>query len=236
MKLPKKITPCPIIDSLLEIRFKTSIPHDAVFGIVYNSFKASYKKHEPLPILQLPEPVRRTDPNLKFQPYYRISNDNFVIQIGPNVITISSFPQYVGWLNFQEEIKKFIISLNSLSIVEEVNRIGLRVVNFFSGIDIFKNSKISIKISDEKIGLINTLFRTEYSHENSIKSTLNITNNASINLKIGSIIDIDTFLEKAQTLTGDSIVTEIDRIHHLEKIIFFSLLKDEFLSQFNPEY
>jgi uncharacterized protein (TIGR04255 family) len=75
MEIPIKISPSPIVDSILELRFTTSLHHDAIFGIVYSAFKADYQKHESLPILQLPEPVRKTDPNLKFKPYYRLLNE-----------------------------------------------------------------------------------------------------------------------------------------------------------------
>ena len=67
--LPKKINPCPILESIIELRFSTSFPHDAIFGIIYKEFKDLYPKVEPLPILQLPEIVRREDKNLLYKPY-----------------------------------------------------------------------------------------------------------------------------------------------------------------------
>lgn len=32
MELPKRITPCPIIDSIIEIRFESTVPDEAAFG------------------------------------------------------------------------------------------------------------------------------------------------------------------------------------------------------------
>jgi uncharacterized protein (TIGR04255 family) len=236
MEIPIKISPCPIVDSILELRFTTSLPHDAIFGIVYSAFKADYQKHESLPILQLPEPVRKTDPNLKFKPYYRLLNEKFVIQIGADVLTISSFPQYVGWTSFQTEISNFYNTVKALSIIDNVSRIGLRVINFFPKIDIFQNAKISISVSESPITSQKTLLNTEFEYEHSIKSTLNISNNAQINLQYGSIIDIDTFCEYNKEFDVSHIMKEVDVIHNKEKALFFSLLKNEFLKQLNPEY
>lgn len=236
MELPKKINPCPIVDSILEFRFTTSLPHDAIFGIVYSAFKSDYPKHESLPILQLPEPVRKSDPNLKFKPYYKLFNDNFVIQIGADVLTISSFPKYLGWHSFQTEINNFYNTIKALSIIDNISRIALRVINFFPKVDIFQHTKIAIAVSENQIISQKTLLNTEFEYDNSIKSMLNISNNAQINQQHGSIIDIDTSCEYNKDLNASSIMDEIELIHMKEKTLFFSLLKDEFLKQYNPEY
>lgn len=236
MTLPKKINPCPIVDSILELRFATSFPHDAIFGIVYNAFKSDYPKYESLPILQLPEPVRKTDPNLKFKPYYRLSNDKFVIQIGADVATISSFPEYAGWDTFKVEITNYFNTIKALSIIDNVSRIALRVINFFPNVDIFQQAKIALTISEEPIVSQKTLLTTGFVYDNGINSTLNISNDAMINLAQGSIIDIDTFREYNKVFDVSSIISEIETIHDKEKALFFSLLKDDFLKKFNPEY
>jgi hypothetical protein len=40
MKLPVSISPCPIVESVTEVRFETTVPEDAVFGLVYQALKA----------------------------------------------------------------------------------------------------------------------------------------------------------------------------------------------------
>jgi len=72
MKLPLKISPCPIVEALLEIRFTTVIHPDAVFGLFYNALKSDFPKVDNLPILQIPDALRATDPNLKYKPLYKI--------------------------------------------------------------------------------------------------------------------------------------------------------------------
>ena len=70
MAAPKKITPCPIIESVVEIRFDSAIPAEAIFGVVYNAFNDIFpNKPINLPILQIPEQIRNSDPNLQYKPH-----------------------------------------------------------------------------------------------------------------------------------------------------------------------
>ena len=65
MKLPKEISPCPIIDTVIEIRFESTMPKEAkeaIFGIIFNEFNDRYPSLEKLPILQIPEAIREADP------------------------------------------------------------------------------------------------------------------------------------------------------------------------------
>ena len=57
-KLPFSIDPCPILEAIFEIRFESSFPGDAIFGIVYNEFKDEFQEVEQLPVLQLPAAMR----------------------------------------------------------------------------------------------------------------------------------------------------------------------------------
>ena len=109
MKLPQKIEPCPIIDALFEIRFDTKMPLDAVFGIVYQIFAEEYNKPIDLPILEIPAVIRKEDPTLKYKPHHRMENDDFVLQIGPNMISFSSYPSYSGWYKFSNGIYDVIL-------------------------------------------------------------------------------------------------------------------------------
>src|SRR5271157_1686930 len=192
MTLPKKISPCPIIDSLLEIRFATNFPPNAIFGIVYNALKGDFEKTENLPILQLPEPIRTVDPNFKFKPHFKISNKNFVVQIGPDVISISSYPTYLGWEIYSKEIFRILKIVNELLFIASVLRVGFRVINFFNN-DIFANTKLKIQIDNKDIEYDSTLIRTTINSSNNIKSVFNITNDAILNGKKGFVVDIDTF-------------------------------------------
>jgi len=234
MNLPKNINPCPIVDALLEVRFISNINDNAVFGLIYSVLQKDFQKVETLPIFQLPDIVRTKDPNLKYKPYYKISNDNFVIQIGPNVISISSFPKYLGWESFSKIIFDVLLKIENIEIINIIERIGIRYINFFET-NIFEKVNIKVCIGNDDILYKNTIVRTEIEQEE-FNSTLQITNNAVINGKFGSIIDIDTF-KNSDLESFFSHKTDIVNNGHLrEKELFYSLLKSDFLNTLNPKY
>lgn len=234
MTLPKAISPCPILDALVEIRFSSKIHPSAVFGMIYNVLQDDFPEVENLPVLQLPEAVRATDPNFKFKPHYRISNSNFVTQVGSDVLTISSFPKYVGWEEFSKQIFSILERIEKIDIIDSVIRMGIRYINFFDK-DIFKDIDLKIYIGENDIKYKNTVVRTEIEQE-SFRSSLQVANNASHNSKSGSVIDIDTFTESNLNEFFKNKESLISEGHNKEKELFYSLLKDDFIKDLNPSY
>jgi uncharacterized protein (TIGR04255 family) len=234
MTLPKMINPCPILDALFEIRFNTTTHPSAVFGMIYNVLQKDFPKVENLPILQLPEAVRASDPSFNYKPHYRISNQDFVIQIGSDVITISSFPKYLGWEKFSAQIFDISQKVEKIGIINSIIRIGIRYINFFEK-DIFKDIDLKIRIGENDIAYKNTIIRTEIGH-GTFKSSLQVANNANHQEKLGSIIDIDTFTESNLNNFFAKKEEIINLGHSKEKELFFSLLKNDFIKTLHPIY
>ena len=236
LNLPKRINPCPIIDSIVEIRFKPNIHHSAVFGIIYSTLKDELKKIEDLPIMQLPEVLRQSDNELRFKPYYRVSNDHFVVQIGPEVFTISSYPQYIGWNDFSNKIFEYLERIMSVGVIDSVSRLGLRYINFFDE-DIYNNVKLKVLHDNEDLKDNYKYFRTEI-NKGALNLTLQIANRQLYNQRNGSIVDIDIFTTDLVVLKDFGKVKEqlINEAHQVEKEFFYNLITEEFLKKFSPEY
>lgn len=232
--LPKSIEPCPIIDAIFEIRFSSDIHPDAVFGLIHNALKKNFSKTENLPITQIPETIRSNDPNLIYKPYYRMSNDRLVVQIGPSVLSISSFPKYLGWNKFSQEIFKIIDETKVLGIYGKVLRIGIRYINFFN-LDVYSKIDLDIRMNGKPLGHSKTVFRSEIQVE-SFFSTLQISNDSYHNNSHGSLIDIDVYKNHNLDYFFNDYQDIINLGHREEKKIFFSLLKQEFVESLNPNY
>jgi len=237
VKLPKKINPCPILESIVEFRFESSFPHDAIFGIIYNRFKNEYTNLQELPILQIPEVLRNKDPLLKYRPYYKLSSEDnkFLFQIGARVFSLINVKPYDGWSIFSKKIKNLIKNINELSIVNSYKRIGIRYINGFE-FNIFDKINLFINLSDKKLTDLNSTLRMEVPSSQFI-STLQIINNAEIKKPKmtgkGSIIDIDTHIENL----GNDIIGTVEQGHLEEKKLFFTLLQQDFINkELNPEY
>jgi len=236
VKLPLSINPCPIIEAIFEIRFESSFPGDAIFGIVFNQFKDEFKHVEQLPILQLPAAIRTQDPNLKFAPHYKIKSDNFIVQIGPNVFSLTNMKEYCGWSVFSKKIIDTYSKLSELNLITKQFRTALRYINILPDINIFEKTNLYINLNEEKLGNNPINFTAEIPHEHGA-SNLKLINFAEAifenQVMKGSIVDIDTHVqhEKFQNFQE-----AVECAHTAEKTLFFSLLEKKFLETLNPVY
>lgn len=243
MQLPKKINPCPIEEAIVEVRFESSLPAEAVFGVVYNALNNSYPNLETLPILQIPEFIRTQDPNLIFQPHHRLRRDNYFLQIGPKTISVVLGKDYSGWNAYKSEIHAVFGKINELNFITKISRVAIRYVNFFEG-DVFKNINLKLSVNDVTAVTEQTFVRTLLKKD-SFDCLLQVGNNMTVGTanapaKLGSIVDIDMFNTEVGEQPSNKFFQEIgellERGHDIEKKLFFSLLKPEFLDTLNPIY
>ena len=235
-KLPLAINPCPIIEAIFEIRFESSFPGDAIFGIVFNQFKDEFQDVEQLPILQLPAAIRAQDPNLKFTPHYKIKKDNFIIQIGPNVFSLTNIKEYCGWKIFSEKIYDTYNKLSELNLIQKQFRTALRYINMLPDINIFEKTNLGIHFNDEKLGenQINLTAEIPYEHGSSNLKLISFAEAIVEKQPIkGSIVDIDTHVQHDKF---ENFQEAVEFAHTAEKKLFFRLLEKEFLKTLDPIY
>lgn len=236
MELPIRLNNSPLIDCIIEIRFMPAIKiSSAVFGVIYDKIKDCYKGNViPLPVANLPENIRETDPNLKFKPLYYIEGEKTNIQIGSDVINISAKMPYSGWSIFSNIVTDVFQKVFESDVVGKVLRLGHRYVNFIPA-DIASNLKITIK-TDNTIGPIRNQNYRVLIPDNSFNNSLMFANDGRYNGQVGSIIDIDTYKEYTDEYFKNNIRQELDNAHQCEKKLFFNLLEENILKTFNPEY
>lgn len=238
MNLPKKITPDPILEAVAELRFDSVHPDEAVFGIIYSLFKDQYKDLIQLPILQMPKIVRSTDPNLKFQPHFRLSSDKYILQIGPKICSLGIKDNYYGWNDFLTEIVNVFEKIKENGIIKDLKRLAIRYIDFFED-DIFENIKLEIKINSEDIVKNKTYFKNMI-FKDSYQMFIQIGKDASVRKGTkkynGSIFDVDTQLINANNNSLLNLRKIFEDAHYIEKNYFFSLLKPSFIEKLNPEY
>ncbi|MCK4797503.1 MAG: TIGR04255 family protein [Spirochaetes bacterium] len=241
-KLPKKILKCPIAESILEIRYNSEIPTDAIFGIIYAAIKNKFKDSKPitLPILQLPESVRKKDPNFIYQAHHRLVNNNLSVSIGPKVVTFNNSSPYIGWKKWSDYIINVLNDIKQTNVINIVERIGLRYINFFD-INILEKANLKIDINNDILKDESTSLRTEIIDSNFIK-ILHIGNSVNISVnniaKNGSIIDIDciTNLNDNENKFFNNYKDIFEEAHKKEKELFYSLLKESFIQELEPIY
>ncbi len=236
MTLPKKITPCPIIEALVEIRFIPKLPDEAVYGILYNELKGYYSNFEKLPILQIPEEIRKKDPSFAFKPLYKMTSDNYSLSIGHRVATLGCNSSYKGWDDFFKRLETTVETIKSVGLTDKILRVGIRYINFFD-LNIFDKINLNITKEDSQFTPEQLNIRAEVK-SGRFTNTLQISDRVEIvkgnKVHKGSIIDIDTFIED-NDLHAD-LITTIKEGHQKEKELFFGLLEKEYLDSLDPEY
>jgi len=241
-KLPLELKHDTILEAIFELRFEPEPPNEAVFGVIYPIIMKKFQnlKHIPLPILQLPNVVRNSDPQFKYQPLNRLQGDGLSISIGPHVVNFSIIKPYIGWSNWKPSILDILNNLSAERIIKNVERTGLRYLNFVER-DIFPLINVEIKIIDSTIKQASTAVRTEIPDGEYIK-VIQLTNGASINVngqnKIGSLIDIDIIRNKNMQNYDFKINLEtiLDKSHTMAKQLFFDIIKKDFLNELDPVY
>jgi uncharacterized protein (TIGR04255 family) len=236
-KLPLKITPCPIIEATVELKFSSSIPKGAIFGLLYSAVRENFNKVEKLPAATLPNEIIENDPNLKYKPLYKLTDGKFTAQVGMDVVSFHSPTDYAGWKDFSTNIVKFFEKINQSGVVEHPVSLTLRYLNFFE-LDIFQHINFQVQMLNENYQSNNLVIRTETPQGNFIK-VLQIANNVTVSnineQRKGSLIDIACVINKPDNMFSN-ISTIINDAHKLEKELFFGLLKTDFLNTLKPKY
>jgi uncharacterized protein (TIGR04255 family) len=237
MKLPKSISPCPIKESVSEVRFEPNVPEDAVFGIVYQALKMEFAQVKQLPILSLPVEFRTGDKDLMFQPYYRLENAHSTVLLGPRTISVGMRGEYPGWAVHSSRIKAILLHFYQAGVVGKISRFGLRYISFF-GFDIFPNLLLKITVDSDSLEGEETFFKTVLSARD-CKSLLQIRKGVALTTKPdtkGSVVDIDSFETNIEGDFVSRLDNFLENAHRSEKELFFRLLKPEFLKTLNPVY
>lgn len=237
MALPKKISPSPIIETVIEIIFASDMPSDAVFGLLYGKFKDKYPNYDKLPILQVPEAVRDLDSTLRNQAHYSLYNESFKLNIGPRVVTliqnIKEGQAYVGWDTVNAEITNVVNTLKDLSIVKTIDRLGVRYINFFND-NILDNINITLNthLTSTTTALIQEVPLGNFTVRLQIASNVDVIKAGQP--KKGSVIDMDIY--KTGGIPLEELISSIQSAHEEAKKLFFGILKQEFIDTLNPSY
>lgn len=228
----------PVVDSIVEVRFKSNKPIQVIIGLLYQKFDNELANVVDLPILQLPIEIRQSDPNLINQPLYRMSGDNFVLSIGEGIISVGAVIDrqskfYPGWSKFGVFAKNIIDFLFENQITPSVSRAGVRYINYFDTEGLMDKVKVDVKVA----GVLMTE-NLNLSYENQfeeIKVRVQLAGKANVKNEFigsldGSIVDIDASEEK-ELADSESIKNMLDALHGKVEDTFFKIVKPEALPE-----
>jgi len=128
-----------IVDCVFDIFFESRVGAESFLSTL--STVDGFEEIIKLPLHQIPDAVRKNDPNLRNQPLYEIrskSNKNYRIMLGDNTIGIA-VNNYTRWTeDFFPQIKKIFSVILTNGKIHKINRLGLRYVDFLKAENIFE--------------------------------------------------------------------------------------------------
>jgi len=245
VRFPVRLQNDPIIEAIVEFRFtpKQRAPiSDLLPGMLFSQLRETYPRLENLPISELPQEIRRADPNLAYKPIHRLSGGQFSIAIGDRVLGFGCQRPYVGWSKFQPHVIKGLQVALDTGLVDKIERLAIKYINLIpssnkaSGLNTLR---ASVKLGSYDLAEHGCTIRTEIKSAGLV-NIIQIVSKATVTFKdnnkaqTGTIVDIDSILENPDTTDIDKLPALIDKARQQEKQVFFSLLTDETLSSFEP--
>ena len=226
----KQINSNPIIDTGLELSVSYKVPSDVIVGILFNFLQGKGEKVglQKLPVSNIPDEIRKNDPNLRDKPTHQLTSKLGFVQIGESILCIGGVIPYTNWENFETYIKEIVEFLSKNGFVNNVGLAKLRYLNFFKE-NVFKTINLTIQMQGiDEMCNGSTVFRTELPCGNGILGVLQITNgahvkNVSLNMDDdGSLIDIQTV---SKQVSMDKLQDIITLLHKEVENLFNKLTK-----------
>jgi uncharacterized protein (TIGR04255 family) len=233
-KYPVMLKNKPIKEYIIEIRFESIIPIEAIFGILYDKLKELYSNIEEDDISKIPKDIIKKDIALRYIPHYTLSSkfQKIGIKTGPHVIQFfwneSICKEYPGWMGYiSKEVNKAIDEVFD-TIGNKIERVAIRSIDLFGG-NLFEN--INLKINTEQ-GINLSYPVLSFNNQNEEFRNAITISSAVQNMSNVSILDIDTFVENENKITNkDSLKNLIQKIHDVNKSTFFDLVKKEYYDE-----
>ncbi len=246
MKLPIKITPDRLKDTIVELKYFSILPFEIIIGFVYSSLDETYAYTFPQLSNSNPDDnmVLSNNINIKLGGKHLFYTENISIELRPGSFIFNCIDEYMGWDGYFDIIKKTITQINKIKEIEYYNRIGIRYISEY-----FQESLLNICNINFSLGIEGTVIDTFSFNTNFVDSDFKInmnlwnninkyvpTVNAGSQKSTISIIDIDVIIEDLKMANSEDLFQIINKGHLKLKELFFSTLKSDYLEKLNPEY
>ncbi len=237
MRLPEKIKPDRLKDAIVEIGYNCSLPVEILIGSIYQSVDDSYTYSN--------RPFEDDNSDLEFDPTVIVPlfyNDKIKLLLLPNRMVFNILENYIGWNDYKTEIQKLLGQiLEKNSSILEFTRASVRYISEYRGLNLIGNFKFTFTYGLPNIKSDVFTFRSEFVQDG-LKIFLNLRNQIKVLddqdriLKPLSTVDIDVLNDDLSCNTLSEIISGVEKAHHKQKEIFFSIIDENFLKALKPEY
>lgn len=248
MRVPVKITPDLVKDSIVEVRISTD-EHPLVTLSKFHSSFVEHLGYDFLPSASLPRQSLQfslsDQKELLVNPYgdaeLTFVKEGVRVKVTPQRIVFNCVGEYLGWQHYSgllfDDLRGLSVPLESCRF----ERIGVRYINLYTEEDFRKALKYHWGIGLDGVQFITSNMRLEFDF-NRFRVILNLHTRqgkqldsvSSISNRQG-VFDVDIIEERA-FVDVDDVVRSIESAHSAEKEVFFSMHNPDFVATLKPEY
>lgn len=239
-RLPTRITPCPIVGAITEIRFQTELSPTVVPGLIYSAVSERFPKQTELEQAQIPDTARANMPELRYSPTVVMHGPQLSLHVGPRCFFLGMNESgYPGWSVYREALAWVLNKVRPLKLIKVPERLGLRYTDFFT-LPLAECLQVDLIIGGRS-ELAQPLQVFSHLQRKGHVCRVQISNNAVLQTpkgaKQGCLLDVDLGFSADPQLFWEQVIPRFDDAHAVQKEVFFrELLKPTFLASINPEY
>lgn len=238
--LPVRISPCPILEAIMEVRFVTEEDWEVLPGLLFNLVRERYPVKKTLSLSQIPSDIRKKVPELTYRALLQFERENFVIRFGPRVFALATKGDYPGWPAFRSEMEWLLKRVEEAGFITEGERLGLRYMDFFEGrgrlFDLL-TAKVffgDYPVSGPELQVSKVLRREPFQARLVLNDGVTVRRGGAV--VQGGLLDLDVWLSAQHFGLFNDGLEQFDKGHDLNKQVFFGLLDPSYLESLKPEY
>jgi uncharacterized protein (TIGR04255 family) len=237
--IPSRLRSDGIREALVEIRFQSSVVPELIMARLLSTAMtlAPDGKVERLPLADLPAPVRRSNPNLAYQPTMQILfPSSRLIRLGEHVVSYHALRPYPGWAVFKPEIDRAVTLAADGTSDVVVTRLSFRYVNLLNKaqeVTGLKDLNLEVKAGGEAMsGPMNVNYRVGSADK--MSGVIRVATPEFVEGPKDFLVMIDIEVSdegKRAPQKKEGILDWIEEAHTFLKAQFFGLLKREVLEK-----
>ena len=243
-QIPKKLGKSPLIESLWELRFSSEMASvsELLPGLLFSEFDQEFQSIEPLPVANIPLQIRLMNPDFMYAPTVRLTGVHYTIQIGDRVVSLGCIMPYRGWEEFGPKILSLVKILKKTNLISKPERFSMKYIDILpsSAEPSISQLDIAITLGKQNIDVHPLHLRTEVVEEGFL-NIIQIVSPANVQLlggarKTGVLVDNDTIYDHVSGDFWKGFSKQLDRVHKVNKKMFFNLLTESAVRNLDPEY
>lgn len=240
-RMPHLLDRPPLIEAVLEIRFKSSRDSagDLIPGMVYNALSDRFQTVQKLPVASIPSEMRASDENLRYLAHVRLSGHHESLMVGDRAAAYSKTAPYDGWSSFRDTYSQILNVLRGSGLITGIERFSFKCVNVLElagrhPTELFNGE---LRLGGYELKPSGLLFRCEVDTAG-FTSILEIAAIAVVKVegtsKSGALLTVDTVKSVTDEEFWQDPLALVEAAHSTVKEIFFGVLKPSVIEEYGP--